>query len=262
MKKFMFPLLAVLAMPAFAADIEFQALTKKQVKDVTTEFSANFAHTVVAASETNGLWGVEVGLVGGQTGSPELKDAVNDAGGDGSDFKSLYHAAAIGRVHLPFDLFAEMSLLPEREISGVKVSSKSLGLGWNVGGFLGLPLDVAVGAEGSSAALSFKQDIGGQEGKVSIDSMTRVLYVGVSKTFLFVTPYAKIGTARQESDIDVKGGNGTIFGFTPRQKESADNSGGYLVLGANLQLAFFKLGMEWSQIMEVRRATAKISIDI
>lgn len=260
MKKLMFPLLAALTVPAFAADIAFEALTKKQVEDVTTEFAVNFAHTAVAAPETEGMWGIEVGLVAGATGSPDLKDAVNDAGGDGKDFKTLYHAGLMVRAHFPYDLFAEVSILPEREISDVTVANRTLGLGWNAGAFFGLPLDVAIGVNASSSELDFEQEIANQPADVMIDSMTRVYWVGASKTFLFATPYVKVGTASQESDIEVKG-NGTIFGFTPRQKEDASNSGGYLAAGLNLQLAFFKLGFEWSQMMEVRRASGKISLD-
>ena len=261
MKKLLFPLLAALSMPAFA-DIEFENLTKKQVEDVTTEFAVNFSHTAVAAPETDGVWGVEVGVVGGATGSPELKDTVNDAGGDGKDFKTLYHAGLIARAHFPFDLFAEVNFLPEREISDVNVESKSMGVGWNVGAFLGLPLDVAVGVNASSSSIDFKQTINPlpNESTIAVDSKTRVLWVGVSKTFLFATPYAKIGTATQESDLKTSGG-GTVLGYSTDTKEEVSKSGGYLALGANLQLAFFKLGFEWGQTMEVRRASAKLSLD-
>lgn len=261
MKKLIFPLLLGLTVPAFAAEIELQALTKKEVKDVTTEFAVNFSHTAVAAPETDGIWGVEVGVLAGQSGSPELKKVVERSGGDGSDFKNLYTAGIMARAHFPFDLFAEVTLLPEREISDVTVSNKTFGVGWNLGSFFILPLDISIGANASSSALSFKQDIGGNPGKVSIDSSTRVYWIGVSKTFLFVTPYAKIGTASQESEIDLSATSGTIFQYTGRQKEDTDNSGGYLAAGLNLQLAFMKLGFEWSQTMDVKRVAGKLSLD-
>lgn len=261
MKKFMFPVLALFSLSAFA-DIEFQALTKKQVEDVTTEFAVNFSHTAVAAPETSGLWGVEVGILGGISGSPELKDAVDDAGGDGSDFKNLYHAGLVARAHIPYDFFAEISLLPEREISDVSVAASSIGIGWNAGAFFSLPLDIAIGVNASTSEIDFKQDISGVPAKIDIESKTRVFYVGVSKTLLFVTPYLKVGTAMQESDVQVNG-TGTIFNtnFSTAQKEDVENTGGYLAAGANLQLAFFKLGFEWSQTMDVRRASGKLSLD-
>ena len=269
MKKYLFPLLAVLSVPAFAADIQLDNLSQKDVDKVTTEFASNFSHTTVAAPETDGLWGVEVGVVGGVTGSPHLKKVINEAGGDGKDFKTLYHAGVVARAHFPFDLFAELNVLPEKEISDVTVSNRSLGVGWNAGGFFGLPLDLAVGANVSNSHMEFDTVIDNAstgntpvDSKIKLDSKTRVLYVGVSKTFLFVTPYVKFGTAHQDSDIKVKG-TGTVFNtnVTAGQKADADVNGGYFVAGANLQLAFFKLGFEWGQTMGIRRASGKISLD-
>jgi hypothetical protein len=269
MKKFLFPLLAALAVPAFASDITLDNLTQKDVDNVTTEFAANFAHTAVAAPETDGAWGVEVGVIGGITGTPKLKGVINDAGGDGSDFKNVYHAGVMARVHFPMDVFVEGSFLPQKEISDVTVSSHSLGLGWNAGGYFGLPLDLAIGAQISSHDVEFKQTIQNAstsnvpvDSKINLNGSTRVFYVAASKTFLFITPYVKVGMAHQDSDIKVKG-QGSIFNttFTAGQKADADVNGGYFVAGANLQLAFFKLGFEWGQTMGVRRATGKISLD-
>jgi hypothetical protein len=258
MKKYLLPLLAVLTVPAFAADIELDNLSKKQVEDVTTEFAVNFSHTAVAAPETDGNWGVEVGLVAGQTGTPELKKTIEASGSSGSDFKSVYHAGLMARAHFPFDLFAELTVLPEREISDVTVSSKTLGLGWNFGGFFGWGLDVALGLNASSSAVDFKQNISGADSKVSVDSQTRVAYIGVSKVFPIVTPYLKFGAAKQESDLKA---TTQIFTYTGDEKDTATKSGSYLAAGANLQLAFFKLGFEWSQTLDVKRVSGKLSLD-
>jgi len=270
MKKFMLPLLAVLTVPAFAADLELDNLSKSDLEKVGNEFAVNFSHTAVAAPETDGLWGIEVGVVAGSTGSPKLKDVVNDAGADGSDFKTLYHAGVMARAHVPYDIFVEVSLLPEREISDVEVKSRSLGIGWNAGAFFGLPLDLAIGANVSASEVSFGQTINNSstgntdvDSDISLDSKTRVLWVGASKTFLFATPYVKVGTAHTESEIDVdtNGGNGTIFAFTNKQKEDVETNGGFFVAGVNLQLAFFKFGLEVGQTNAVRRASGKISFD-
>ncbi|MFL5784818.1 MAG: DUF6588 family protein [Bacteriovoracaceae bacterium] len=267
MKKFLFPLLAMLAVPAFGADIDIGDITsKKQIEQVSNEFAVNFSHTAVAAPETDGLWGIEVGVVGGSTGTPKLKDLVNEAGGDGSDFKSTYHAAMMARAHFPLGFFVEVTALPQRKISDVDVASRSLGLGWNLGEFTKLPFDLAVGANFSSDEVSFKQDISNSTGsgaaKISVDSKTRVLWTGVSKTFMFFTPYAKIGVAHTESKADVDAnGTVTVFTYSGKQSEKVSTDGGYLALGANLQFAFLKLGFEFSQTNTVKRASGKISLD-
>ncbi len=270
MKKFLLPLLAVLTVPAFAASINIDNISKDDLKKVGNEFAMNFSHTTVAAPETDGLWGVEVGALGGKTGSPNLKDVVNNAGGSGNDFKTLYHAAAFARVHIPFDLFAEATILPKRDISDVSVSSNSFGVGWNVGAFLGLPIDIAVGYNTSSSDISFDQTINNTstsntdvDSTIKVATKSQVAWVGVSKTFLFITPYVKVGNSHSDSQfkIDTNGAAGTVFAFTNRQKEDVSANGGFLATGANIQLAFFKIGAEFSQTARVKRASAKISID-
>jgi hypothetical protein len=245
-----------------AQNIQFENLSKSDVENVAREFSANFAHTTVSAPETEGVWGIEVGIIGGRSGSPKLKDVVNASGGKGSDFENLYHAGLMARAHFPLDLFVELSLLPEREISDVKIKNHSFELGWNAGAFFGWPLDVALGVSFANSEISFTQDPTTNvnvRSTINLESQTRVLWIGASKTFSFVTPYLKLGTARSESDLKA---NADIFGYSvPDQKESVSASGGYLAAGANLQFGFFKLGAELSQVMNVRRATGKISLD-
>ena len=258
MKKYLLPLLAVLSVPAFAADIELDNLSKKQVEDVTTEFAVNFSHTAVAAPETDGNWGVEVGVVGGQTGSPDLKDTIESSGSDGSDFKSVYHAALMARAHFPFDLYAELSVLPEREISDVTVAAQGIGLGWNLGAYFGWGLDVALGLNASNSEVDLKQNISGADSKVNVESQTRIAYIGVSKVFPIVTPYLKFGVAKQESDLKA---TTQIFTYTGDEKDTATKSGSYLAAGLNVQLAFFKLGAEWSQTLDVKRVSGKLSLD-
>ncbi len=269
MKKLLFPLLAILTVPAFAVDIKFDSLTKQDIEDVTTEFAANFSHTAVAAPETDGVWGVEVGLIGGASGSPKLKGVINDAGADGKKFDTLYHAGVMARAHFPFDIFAEVTMLPEREMSDVTLSSRTASLGWNAGAFFGLPLDLAVGANIGNYDIEFEQEINNAstgnvpvDSKIAMEGSSRVFWVGASKTFLFATPYVKIGLAHQDSEIDVKG-QGSIFdtSVTGGQNAEGKKDGGYMVGGVNLQLAFFKIGAEYSQTMGVRRASGKISLD-
>lgn len=269
MKKFFAVMLALAALPAFSASIELpDSLTSQQIEDVSTEFASNFSHTVVAAPETEGLWGVEVGLVGGKSKSPELADLVDDAGEDGSDFESLYHAGAFARAHFPFDLFVELSVLPERDISEVTIKNTTFGLGWNAGEFFTLPLDIAIGVNFSSSKISYEQEINNAStgnipvnSEIDFDAKTRVAYLGFSKNFLFVTPYFKIGTAKMEADVDVaaSGTNGTIFA-SGDQSESVSNSGGYYALGVNLQLLLLRFGIEASKTIDVGRVSGKLSL--
>lgn len=257
MKKFYVLALALISTGALASGPQFNNLSKSDVEDVAREFSANFAHTGVSAPETDGLWGVEVGVIGGKTASPDMKDVVDASGGKGSDVATLYHAGVMARAHFPLDIFAEVNFLPEKDISDITVKNTSYELGWNAGGFFGLPIDIAAAVNFANSEMSFKQTTP-VASDTSLKSKTRIMWVGVSKTLLFFTPYLKVGTVSADSDVIA---TANIFADPTIQKQSVTNSGSYLAFGANLQLAFFKLGFEASQIMGVKRASGKISFD-
>jgi hypothetical protein len=257
MRKFLLPAALLLSLSAFADSPQFSNLTQDDVDDISREFSANFSHTGVSAPETDGLWGIEVGVIGGKSKTPDLSDVIENSGGDGSDFENLYHGGAMARAHFPLDIFVEMTLLPEREISDVTVKNTTYEIGWNAGGFFNLPLDLAVGLNFANSEISFKQTQP-VASNIELKSKTRILWVGVSKTFLFITPYAKLGKASSDSDVKA---TATIFDDPSVDKRDSQNDGGYLALGANLQFFFIKFGLEFSQIMDVKRTSGKFSID-
>ncbi len=224
----------------------------------------------MAAPETNGVWGFEVGLVGGTTKSEHLEKVINNNGGDGKDFKSLPHGGLMARAHFPFEIFVEATMIPTIKASDAEIQSGTFGLGWNAGGFFELPVDVAVGFNASSSEFSYDQVINNTStgntdvnSEISFKNKTSSLWIGVSKTFLgMLTPYAKFGTFSTESDIDVKAaGGGTIFAFSSAQKETVDSSGGYLAAGLNFQLALFKIGAEYAKTNDVSSMTGKLSLD-
>lgn len=256
--KFLLVLSLFVSLPAFSQQLD--NLTKQDVEDVTEEFGANFAHTVVAAPETNGGWGVEIGVAAGITPSPKFKGVIEDSGGDGKDFKNIYHAGAFARVHIPFDLFAELSILPEQEFSDVKIKNQSFGGGWNVGGFFNWPVDVAIGFGQSTGEVNFTQAASGpvSAADVTFETKTTLYYVGLSKTFFIVTPYVKAGVASIDGDLSA---TGDIFSIPAARSESASLSGGYLAAGLNVNLLFLKVGAEYSKVLDVSRTSVKLSLD-
>jgi hypothetical protein len=257
MKKFLPLAFSFLSLSALAGGPQFDTLSKSEVENVAREFSANFAHTGVSAPETDGLWGVEIGVLAGKTATPDLDDVVESSGGSASDVENLYHAGAMARVHLPLDLFAEVNLLPEQELSDITVKNTSYEVGWNAGGYFGLPLDLAFGVNFANSDFSFKQT-SPFTSTTDLSSKTRIMWVGISKSILIFTPYAKVGSVSAETDLEA---TGNVLGYGATEKDSVTNSGSYLALGANIQLAFLKLGAEYSRIMDVSRSSAKLSFD-
>lgn len=256
--KLLLPLLFVLPALAQASSPALTSLTKGEVRDVAKEVSYDLHHTSVAAPETNGLWGVEVGLVAGRTKSPHLADRVDDAGGKGSDFKNIYGGGAIARVHVPFDLFAELSLLPSYTASDLEVQSRGVGVGWNLGGFFSWPIDVAVGADFTRSKLNFDQTISNVDSTIKLSNKTRTVWVGVSKTFVFVTPYAKVGSFAMDSDVK-QDGSSTLFNYTTSSTQNVTASGAFGAIGVDVQLLLFRLGVEASRAAGVAKGSAKFS---
>jgi hypothetical protein len=266
MKKSLGILAFLFSFSALANQPQFSNLSKSDVEDVSKEFGANFSHTSVAAPETDGAWGIEFGVSGGQTSSSKFSDVVEASGGKGSDFKNIYHVGVMGRVHLPGEIFLEATMLPEQKISSVKIKSSSFGIGWNFGRFIGLPLDLAVGLDRGNGDVSFHQDQDLTTSPVTpaadikLQTTTTNYWLGVSKSFWVFTPYAKVGMSKIIGDLDAS--TPGIFGYgAGKQNESVNLNGSYLALGANIQLLIVKLGMEASQIQQVKRLSAKLSFD-
>ncbi len=257
--------LLIFSLPAFAEGPALDDLSKDDLEKVSNEIAVNFSHTAVAAPATDGLWGIEVGLIGGSTASPKMKDLVDDAGEDGSDFKRLPHAGLMARAHFPLEIFAELTFIPSIEASDLELSNRTFALGWNFGSFFSWPLDVAIGAQMSNSKLEFEQVLNNAstgnmdvDTTVKFDSKTTTLWLGASKTFAIVTPYVKLGVFKSETDVEVS--TGEIFDFSSDQKESVSSSGGFGALGVNVNLLIVRLGLEASRAAEVGRVSAKLSL--
>lgn len=262
MKKSLVAVLCLFSASAFAQ--QFNQITKDDVEKVSKELGANFSHTTVSAPETNGTWGIEVGVLAGQTASPDFKDVINRSGGDGNDFKNVYHAGLFARGHFPYELFLELSILPSLDIEDATIKNQTFGLGWNFGSFFNWPLDVALGYNFSKGDLSFtqKEDTSTSPvtpaAKIDLETKTNVVWVGVSKTFAIVTPYLKFGRANLDSDLDA---SASIFAIGSQQSESVSESSSYFAGGFNLDLLALKLGFEAQRMFDTTRISGKLSLD-
>jgi len=254
MKKSVIFLSALLSFSAMAAGPQLDNLSKDDVEDLSQEFGGNFAHTVVAAPETSGLFGIEVGVVAGQTSAPKFKDLIEENGGKGSDFESLYYAGLAARAHFPLELFVEASILPEQEISDITISNTSYGVGWNFGGFFNFPLDLAVGVNRAGSEISFKQTTP-VNATVNLETTTTNYWIGASKSFFLFTPYFKVGTSSIDGDLKA---TADIFEGV-KTSQSVETTGGYFALGTHINLLILKLGLEYSQVQDVKRVAGKLS---
>lgn len=251
--KFFIPLALILSFSAMAAGPQLDNLSKKDVEEISKEFGANFSHTVASAPQTNGLFGIDVGIIVGQTTSEKFKGLIEDSGGNGSDFGKLLHAGLGARVHVPFEVFAEVNVLPEQTINELSIKNTSYAFGWNFGRYMSWPLDFAIGAERGSAGISFKQT--SPSSTVGLDTTTSNYWIGVSKTFLLITPYVKLGASSIDGELTAA----TDVFDDARTSRSVSTSGGLLTVGASANLLLVKVGLEYSQIQDVKRVSARLS---
>lgn len=248
-------------------DARFEDLSKKDVENVAKEFATNFTHTVASAPSTNGLWGIEVGLVAATASSPKLKKVVNNSGGDGKDFDTLYAGGGFLRVHVPFELFFESSILPSTKISEVEVDNFTFGVGWNAGSFFNLPFDLSVGYDVASGETSFSQSVEDSTNpaikgtsKIKLESRTQKAWIGASKKILVFTPYAKVGIVNMDSDLSASADvNFDVFNFTNSQKENVKKSGTYWAAGLQADLTVLSLGVEAMSVLGNTRYAAKLA---
>lgn len=260
MKKSSALLASVLSFSVMAANPQLDDISKKDVEDFSKEFGTNFSHTAVAAPETDGLLGIEVGLVGGRTASPKFKKVVENSGGDGGDFDNIYHAGLMARVHFPLEVFVEATMLPTLETGGVEIKSNSFSAGWNIGRFTKLPFDLTIGYDNAKCDINFhqEQDIANNvlTSDIDLEITTKVMWVGLSKTFAFVTPYLKGGTVKFDGDLNA---TSQVFDQVGKTSERVSASGGYLAAGINVQLLIFRLGVEATQMLDNKRIFGKLS---
>ncbi|MFA5582686.1 MAG: DUF6588 family protein [Bacteriovoracaceae bacterium] len=247
-------------------DARFEDLSKKDVENVTKEFATNFTHTTASAPSTNGLWGIEFGVVAATMGSPKLKDIVNASGGDGKEFDTLYAGGGFLRVHVPFELFFESSILPSTKISDVEVDNFTFGVGWNAGSFFNLPFDLAFGYDVANGETSFSQEVEDAitsvtgTSKIKLESRTQKAWVGVSKKLLVFTPYAKFGVINMDSELSATANvNFDIFNYSTSQKESVKESGTYWAAGLQMDLSVLSIGVEAMSALGNNRYAAKFA---
>lgn len=245
----LFPFLASSAGP------QFDSLSKQDVKDIVREFGTNFSHTVVAAPETDGRWGLEFGLIAGATSSPDLQKIIKNSGGNQHDFNNLYHVGMMGRLHVPFNFFIEASILPDQDMEDVSIGSSTFGGGWNLGRTIGLPFDLTGGAGYGKGEISFSQT-SPVASKNRIETTSKQYWVGLSKNLWILTPFVKVGTSQIDGELS---STASILDYNSSLNEEASLSGSFLVFGAILKLGPLRIGIEQSQIQDTKRFSAKMS---
>ncbi|RZA07920.1 MAG: hypothetical protein EOP11_06365, partial [Proteobacteria bacterium] len=116
---------AVLSSAAAFADsnASFNNITPADYDNIVRELSANFSYSSqTGASGLGGLGGFELGLIGGITDTPEIRNIVQTKGDPSFKEKRFPHAAALARVGLPAGFTLEAAIFPKVNVSDLQLS--------------------------------------------------------------------------------------------------------------------------------------------
>lgn len=261
-KNIIFTLLVSVSFNLHAADLTIDNIDQNDLKNVIKEMSSNFGHSTVSSAATLGkIFGVEVGVVGGITNTPELDKLVKEVDSSAS-FEYLPTGNVFAAVSVPFGITLDMSIIPKLDLENLEVSNVGFGAKWTLtDGLLPLPFDLAVKADLTKTDLSFSQTSGGNSSSLEYSStMTQVMLLA-SFNALILEPYFGLGTATSDGELNVTGGT-NIFDntFTTSSKASSKPSSSVVTAGVLLKLPLIRFGLELNEKFGTTRYLAKASL--
>ncbi len=253
-------LLAFLFVPSFvfAGSVGVVNLSDADFSDLSKELSGNFMHhSVLGAAPLGSIFGFEVGLVGGQQGSPVLDRLSKSAGSSG--ISNIYHAGLLGAVSVPFGITGELMFLPKTSMSDVSFNMTSLALKWTLNSELlkVIPFNLALRGFRTASKLSFDQTIP-SVGSASVSDEVTVtgLQILASPGLPILEPYAGVGFLNGKNELSSSQGSVFTDGATSKDKT---NSSTQILLGLNANLLFLRLGAEYSNAFGASTYTGKLS---
>lgn len=248
----------------------FTNITPGEFDNIVRELSANFAYSSqTPASSLGGLWGFELGLVGGITKTPEILNIVKKADPAFKEDK-FPHAGVLARVGAPFGLTAEAVILPKISVSDLDLSQYGGAVMWTVTDvfFKQLPVNVAVKGYLNKTKLSFKQAVqrqgfaGTVNGRITFDDTNLGGQLLVSKRLSVFEPYVGVGYAKSSGELSVTTDDinymGTIFS-TGGQSGKSKPSSAQLLAGVDVRLLFISLGAEYQRSFGTDSLSGRLS---
>ncbi len=248
----------VFCLNAHAQSIALENLDENDMRNLVRELSANFNHTSVSGASSLGtIFGFEVGLVGGMTKTPKIESLAHEAD-PGADAKQIPHGELIGMVTVPAGFTVEVGYIPKVGKDDFKFSSYSLGLKWTPTDILlDWPVSVAGKFHLTKSSLEFANTIGGIPTNFDYENTITAFTLLVSKNFVLVEPYFGLSFLNTKGELDVTGST-NVFASGGMSASASRSSTGWM-LGAELKLLVFKMGLEYANLFDTSRYTAKLA---
>lgn len=260
-------LTAILMMstPALGQDLALDNISNQDMEDIVGDFTGAFTHTSMSGGNSLGsIFGFEVGLIGGIASADRI-EKIAKREDPNSDVPGLPFGGLLGRLTVPFGITAELLMIPEIGDDDFKFSNNSIGVMWTVTDTLlsFLPLSIGVKGHYTKTDMSFKIPdavTAGVDSDASFENTIMGLQVLVSKNLLIVEPYAGIGFLQGDGNLNYSG-SGTIFDTAVTAGGSASKkvSGAQFLVGAELNLLFFNIGVEYANHLDTDRYGLKLS---
>ena len=250
---------------AFGAGPGFTNLTQDDFDKVINELSANSTfHSVTGAGSLGSVFGVEVGLVGGLTNTPEI-NRLSKTVDASADVGHLPHASLLAAVSVPLGFTGELLVFPSVSVGDIKYQQFGGAIKWTATEALVLPFNLAARAFITKNEISFKQTLNNAttgnvpvEVTVAQENSQTGLQLLVSPNLPVFEPYAGIGIVSAKGKVAMTGATtGTIFGFTSAQNAESSPSSTQYLLGLNVNLLILNIGIEYSRAFGTDSYNAK-----
>lgn len=245
-----------------AQDLTLQNLNEDDFKKVAQDFSAVFNHTSVSGASSLGrLFGFELGLVGGLTNTKRMDEVADNGSGSNQDADQLPHAELLGALTVPLGITAEVGLIPKVGDEKFKFNTFTAAVKWTPTDILlDWPLSVAVKAHITKTAAEFKQDIQTVPTQFEYDNTITAFTLLASKNFVLVEPYVGVSWLSAKGEMSVSG-SPNVFdpSFTTGMSASTSATSTGFMLGTEVKLLIFKLGVEYANLFGTSRYTGKLA---
>lgn len=269
--------IARLATASFVFALSFSAqavtptlptLSQSDFDNVIRELSANsLFNSATPASSLGALFGVEVGVTGGITATPEINRLVNSqVPGTKADY--FPHASLLAAVTFPIAVTAEVLYVPEVNAQGVQYNSYGGALKWTpTDGVLVWPLNMSIRGFMTKTKMSFAQVIN-NAGTGNTDVDATVTYDGdvkgiqlllSPKVIPVLEPYVGVGQYSATGNMNVSG-TGHIFGFTSSQNASSSPTTSAYLAGLDVRLLLLSFGVQYEHAFDTNVYTGRLSL--
>lgn len=252
-------ILMMIGASSWAQTIPLNNLESGEFKDVVRDFSAVLHHSSVSGAGTLGtIFGFEVGLVGGITKTPGVNSVVKTVDPD-AEASQIPHGELLGVLTVPAGVTVEAGFIPKVGGDDFKFGSFSAAVKWTPTElfFADLPFSLAVKGQFTSAKLEFKADVGGVPVPVdyTYDSTQTAFTALISKNFMILEPYFGIGMVSGKGELSA-----STAVFTSGEFSSSESvSSMHWMVGTEVKLLVFKLGVEYANLFDTHRYTGKLA---